>query len=149
MITERLMKRILSFALAFAFIPQLAAASDFDGSSPLMCAVRNIVECTEEVDCVRGAPESFNVPAFFRIDFEKMTIVGRLSGEADRTSKIKSMQQLDNKLFLQGVDDDVEAIKDGLAWSLAILQDSGRLVLTASGDSVAFSVFGACGRQKN
>ena len=54
------------------------------------------------------------------------------------------METLDNKLFLQGADDGIEGVRDGLAWSIAISEDTGRLVLSASGDNVAFVIFGAC-----
>ena len=54
------------------------------------------------------------------------------------------MEFLDNKLFLQGADDGVEGVRDGLAWSMSISQDSGRMVITAAGGNEAFVVFGAC-----
>ncbi len=54
------------------------------------------------------------------------------------------METLDKKLFLQGADDGIEGVRDGLAWSIAISEDTGRLVLSASGDNVAFVIFGAC-----
>jgi hypothetical protein len=31
-----------------------------------------------------------------------------------------------------------------VGWSLAIAEDTGKMVLTASGDDVGFVVFGAC-----
>jgi hypothetical protein len=54
------------------------------------------------------------------------------------------MESIDGKLFLQGADDGIEGVRDGLAWSISISQDTGRLVMSASGENVAFVVFGAC-----
>jgi len=41
-------------------------------------------------------------------------------------------------------EDGVEGVRDGLGWSASIAQDTGRFVLSASGERVAFVVFGAC-----
>ena len=54
------------------------------------------------------------------------------------------MEFLDSKLFLQGADDGIEGVRDGLAWSISIAEDSGRLVFSASGENEAFVIFGAC-----
>ena len=54
------------------------------------------------------------------------------------------MEILDSKLFLQGADDGVKGVRDGLAWSISIAQDSGRLVFSASGENEAFVIYGAC-----
>ena len=40
--------------------------------------------------------------------------------------------------------DGVEGVRDGLGWTLAIAEDTGKAVLTASGDKVGFVIFGAC-----
>jgi len=34
-------------------------------------------------------------------------------------------------------------MRDGLGWTMAISQETGQVVLTASGEQVAFVVFGA------
>ena len=85
-----------------------------------------------------------NLPNFFQIDFSTKVLLAITESENKRTSKIKSMEVLDHKLFLQGADDGIEGVRDGLAWSISISQDTGRLVMSASGENVAFVVFGAC-----
>jgi len=45
---------------------------------------------------------------------------------------------------LQGVEEGVENIDDGLAWSIAISKKTGKVVLSASGDGVAYVLFGTC-----
>ena len=59
-----------------------------------------------------------------------------------RTSKIKRVEHVENKLMLQGVEDGVENVDDGLAWSIAISKKTGKVILSASGDEVACVVFG-------
>ena len=87
---------------------------------------------------------SVNLPNFFQIDFSAKELSAITESDAKRTSKIKSMEFLDNKLFLQGADDGIEDVRDGLAWSMSISQDTGRLVVSASGENEAFVIFGAC-----
>ena len=87
---------------------------------------------------------SVNLPSFFQIDFSAKELIAVTESEDKRSSKIKSIEALDGKLFLQGADDGIEGIRDGLAWSMSIMQDTGRLVISASGGNEAFVVFGAC-----
>ena len=140
------MKRTMraSLYLCAALGCSSAAANVFDGSEPLICALMDIAECLPGGECERVSAESVNAPRFFRIDFSanQMTTT-REAGDA-KTSPIERMESLDEKLFLQGVEDGGEGVRDGLGWSLAIAQDSGKMVMTASGDEVGFVAFGAC-----
>ncbi len=61
-----------------------------------------------------------------------------------RTSQFKRVEHIENKLILQGVEEGVENVDDGLAWSIAINKKTGMVVLSASGDGVAYVVFGTC-----
>ena len=54
-----------------------------------------------------------------------------------RASSIKIKERLDGKLILQGMG-------EVLAWSMAISEQTGKVVITASGEQVGFVVFGAC-----
>ena len=40
-------------------------------------------------------------------------------------------------LVLQGAQDGLKDVRDGVGWTVAIMEDTGRMVLTASGDMVA------------
>ena len=46
--------------------------------------------------------------------------------------------------MLQGAEDGRRGERDGVGWSMAVSKDRGDMVLTASGDGVAFVAFGAC-----
>lgn len=59
-------------------------------------------------------------------------------------SVIERMEVVDGKLMLQGAEDGLEGIRDGLGWTIAISLETGKAVLTGSGDGVGFVVFGAC-----
>jgi hypothetical protein len=62
----------------------------------------------------------------------------------EQESPIERVEELDGKLILQGAEDGLPNVPDGIGWSLAIQMETGRLVLSGSGDDVAFTMFGAC-----
>jgi hypothetical protein len=54
------------------------------------------------------------------------------------------MERIDGKLILQGAEDGIEDVRDGIGWTAAISESTGKFIFTASGEEVAFVVFGAC-----
>ena len=139
-------KVLLGFSAAICIftLPLSVQAGSFDGSQNLLCAPQVAIECGPDGKCEQAMAASVNLPNFFQIDFSAKELTAITGAEDNRTSKIKSMEFHDKKLFLQGADDGVEGVRDGLAWSMSISQDSGRLVISASGENEAFVVFGAC-----
>ncbi len=125
-------------------LPFTAQAGSFDGSRNLLCAPQVAIECGPDGKCEQAMAASVNLPNFFLIDFTNKELSAITGEDNKRTSKIKSMEFLDSKLFLQGADDGIKDVRDGLAWSMSISQDSGRLVVSASGEDEAFVIFGAC-----
>ena len=137
-------KPIVLGALFILITPVAGFSGDFDGSKPLLCASMKIFECTVGEGCVEVMPGDVNVPQFFRIDFRANTIsVSRPDGSS-RSTSIERTEHVDGKLILQGAEEGIEGVRDGLGWTMAIRKDNGRSVLTASGDDVAFIIFGAC-----
>jgi len=135
----------INAAIVCAFcLPYTAQAGSFDGSRNLLCAPQVAIECGPDGKCEQAMAASVNLPNFFMIDFSSKELTAISESENKRTSKIKSMEFLDSKLFLQGAEDGIKGVRDGLAWSMAITQDTGRLVVSASGESEAFVIFGAC-----
>jgi hypothetical protein len=131
---------VLVFILAF---PSLSAAGDFDGTQPLVCTVTDFTECIMGEGCVEIDPEAVNLPRIFWIDVKNKIMKDAKEGEG-RKSPIQSVQQIDNKLMIQGAEQGYEDIQDGFGWSIAIMQDTGRMVFTASGDLVGNVAFGVC-----
>jgi hypothetical protein len=130
--------------LSICIFPLSVAAGGFDGSEPLLCAVTDAIECTPERGCEEVTPESINLPQFVRINVAQKKINRGAKRETNRTTEIENVEHIDGKLILQGADDGIEGVKDGLGWSVAIVESTGKFVLTGSGDLVGFVVFGAC-----
>jgi hypothetical protein len=118
-------------------------AGDFDGTRPLLISVIRVVECTPDGACREVSPASVELPQFLKIDFTKKTIRPAAAGDESPAPGIERQEVVDGKLILQGAEDGYEKMRDGLGWTMAISEESGQVVLTASGDQVAFVVFGA------
>ena len=132
-------RSILACGLFALSLP--AVSADYDGSKTLMCATRYISQCDAGTDCVNVVPASVNIPEFFVIN-----VSGKLISAVNdqRTTAIEHVEHIDGKLMLLGADDGVEDVRDGMAWSMSINEETGRMVLSASGDGFAMVVFGAC-----
>jgi hypothetical protein len=120
------------------------AAGDFNGSKPLLVSVARILECTPVEGCKDVSADEVGLPRFLKIDFAKKTIRPARDGEDIPDTAIERSEQVDGKLILQGAEDGYAEVKDGLGWTMTISEEGGQVVLTVSGDEVAFVVFGAC-----
>jgi hypothetical protein len=120
----------------FLLLPPSAPAADFDGSKPLICALKDNFECGPD-GCERVTSEAINLPQFLRLNFKEKQITTIREGAQVRTTRIENADSRNGKMFLRGLEND-------LVWSLAIAEDSGRMVLTIAGDEAGFVIFGAC-----
>jgi hypothetical protein len=118
-------------------------AGDFDGTRPLLISVTRVVECVPDGSCREVTPVSVDLPQFLKIDFSKKTIRPANANDSKPATNIERQEVVDGKLILQGAEDGYEKMRDGLGWTIAIAEETGHVVLTASGDQVAFVVFGA------
>jgi hypothetical protein len=149
---EKIMNRLTWLCLTgivFFCLPQAGNAGDFDGSKPMLCATIQAIECSPDSGCTEVSLESAGLPRFAVIDILKKVIYPTKECGMNRVSTIERMETVDGKLILQGAEDGIEGVRDGLGWTIAVAEESGELVLTASGDDVAFVVFGACTIQQS
>jgi hypothetical protein len=141
------MNRILGVLAGLLCIPAMgltAAAEDFDGSKPLVCTVIEVNECLAGEGCQELAPEEINLPRYLWINVGKKTIQNKKTGDAVRKSRIESAKRVDGKLIIQGAEEAREDVRDGFGWTIAIMEESGQMVLSASGDLAAVAGFGTC-----
>jgi hypothetical protein len=139
---KKKMLNVLILASGCLTLP--VSAAPFDGAQPLICASTEILECIPGDGCSRVTAESIDAPQFIRIDFAANALSAERVGGGTKVSQIERSETVDGKLMLQGAEDGVEGVRDGLGWTLAIGQETGKMSLTASGDEVGFVIFGAC-----
>ena len=123
--------RVLMATLAWALGPA-AIAGDFDGSRQLICAPVVAMACFAGEVCEKGTPDDIGAPAFMRVDFAKKVIVGPY-----RTSPILALDKDEKQILLQGNE-------LGLAWSMALNSDDGKMTVTMSNRNGAYVLFGSC-----
>ena len=139
-----LIKSIFVFVFFLFITPFISLADDFDGSKRLSGSVDKILEINQFKISNNVDPDIVGLPRNFVIDFQEKTMRPTKDNLIRRISKIKHVEHIENKLILQGVEEGVENVEDGLAWSMAISKKTGKIVLSASGDGVAYVVFGTC-----
>jgi len=120
-----------------------AMAGEADNGKQVTCAAIKVFECTSANGCRSVTAAAIDMPQMFRIDFNAKTITGTVNG-TERVTGIEYLEYIDGKLMLYGAEDGRKDQKDGVAWNGVIDEMSGNLVFSASGDNVAFSIFGAC-----
>ena len=134
---------ILTFLCA-SLVSHVSPAGDIDGSKPLLFSVKTVLECAPNGESHIVTTEELGMPQFLIVDCKKMTISPFPPIAGRRDGVIKRLEHIDGKLILQGADDGIENVRDGVGWTAAISEDTGRAVVTASGDDVGFVIFGAC-----
>ena len=131
-------------AVALVSAMPLVVSAGLDGSSEFLCASVDVMECLPTKGCNRVSADDVDIPRFIKVDVKNRQLV---TGSKDdkRKTAIERVETVDGKLMLQGAEDGREGgERDGVGWSMSVVEDSGNMVLTASGDGVAFVVFGAC-----
>jgi hypothetical protein len=125
------------FALAVAAVPAPLAAQGIDGSTPVLCAVIDAIECTPGGECLSGRTEDINAPLFIKIDFAAGSISGTRPDGSQLSTPIKRTVRLDGALILQGDE-------GGRGWTVDIGKESGVMTVTLAEDGAAIVIFGAC-----
>jgi len=113
-------------------------AADFDGSKPMFCASLDVLECVDGRSCETVAAESVDAPQFITVDLKNKELKLDRSGRP-RSAQLRNRENLHGRLIVQGI-----GTETGLGWTFSVDQETGKFVVSASGDEVAFIIFGAC-----
>ncbi len=129
-------------SVALLAVCMTAAAAEIEAKGSLICGIFETHECVSGNGCERIQPEEINIRTrFLTVDFAKKEIRAH---KTERKTKIGSVKEVGNKLVIAGAESGVNLEQDGVGYSLTISKDSGSMTLSATGDDVAFVVFGAC-----
>jgi hypothetical protein len=136
---------LMKLTLLCGLVLPLAATAAENIEPPLLCAVTEVSECGPGTDCRRVAAVEVNAPEFFRVDVALRVVrASSASGTDQRTATIENLRTENGKLVLQGIEAPAEGARHDVGWTLAIAQETGRMVLTAAGEEAGFVLFGNC-----
>lgn len=113
------------------------AATPFDGSAPMKCAIDTVMICSDPTVCVRGTAATALLPAVLQVDVPNRRLGGDASG---RTVKIVSVGHGAGRLLLHGE----EVVMSGTAWNVVIDETSGVMTGASLTQAGGFLVFGRC-----
>ena len=114
------------------------SGADFDGSKHMFCASLDVLECVDGRSCETVAAESVDEPQFIIVDLKNKELKLDRSGRP-RSAQLRNRENLHGRLIVQGV-----GTETGLGWTISVDQETGKFVVSAAGDEVAFIIFGAC-----
>jgi hypothetical protein len=135
------------FCLFLLITPQQILSADFTSKGLWLGIVNKGVEYHLGGRPVDFNPESVGLPRKFIVDFSSKMIRPTKDSVVQKRSKIMQIKHIENKVILQGVNDGVEGVNDGIGWSMSISKKTGKFVISASGDRVGYIVFGICRRK--
>jgi hypothetical protein len=129
---------------ALGLLMSITAAAAAEDEVAILCAVSQLFECVDGGACRPTSPEAIGGPRFLRVDKASDRIGNPELPERAPGAEVVHSARMHGKLFLQGTDPGIEALRSGVAWTFALAEDERRMVLTAAGDAVAYVGFGAC-----
>jgi hypothetical protein len=120
---------ILALALLLA---QNAVAADGDVRT---CALNKVLECTPDDGCEEWTAQDVELPRFVRLDLAAKKITSLDKGITRNTS-IATVERLSGLTVMHGT--------ELRGWTIALVEDTGDLTLSAAGPSEGIVVFGSC-----
>ena len=128
------MKALRWLSFAFVFVACAAAAEDFDGSKPMVCAPTAGHDCLPTEKSCKPLKAEKGKKLELGIDVARMRIQSPF-----RTSElvIQSFSNNTKSLVLQGTSLE-------MAWSATVHRTTGRLTLAITDREGAYVVFGQC-----
>lgn len=134
-----------SIALVAASLLTVSTAqAKEDMAESIICAVQEIHVCVLYEGCTQVKPPQINAPDFIKVDLKNMELTGRRYDGSYGTLKIDKKTSLPKLLLLEGVNPEPEELTDGMAYSVAIHVDTGRMAGAVTTTESVYSFLGAC-----
>jgi hypothetical protein len=115
-----------------------------DVEDVLVCATQGIHACALHEGCSELNPKDINGVDFMKVNLKTMELTGRRYDGSYGTVKIDKKTLLPKLLLLQGVNPEPQELEDGLAFSLAIHVDTGRMAGSVTTTETVYAIMGAC-----
>lgn len=140
--------KVLSLApvlivLSAAAAPTASAATPFDGKTNLVCTVQQLFECDSYAGCRAVAQDVAYPIRHLSVDVAKKSVTIEHI-ESNLTSAITNTAVVQDKLVLQGTDAGLKGEPGGGGWTMSVNRNYGTMILTTTGEDVAFVGMGAC-----
>lgn len=134
----------LSWALAASLLAatpvvasEASAKNKIDGSNDMVCAIIEVVGCTEGRGCIQDSAKGFDLPELIILDAKKKVLRATYESGQKAVSPVKNFEKSNKKLILQGVE-------NGHGWNIAIDSTNGHMSGATVGEIASFLVFGTC-----
>ena len=128
------MKRLHCLSLALSLVATAACAEDFDGSTPMVCAVIESHDCLPNQKACKPLQPETGKDMSLHIDVPNKTVKSPFRTKA---LPLQSVSNNTKSLVLQGKDLE-------LVWSATIHRTTGRLTVVVADREGAYVVFGQC-----
>jgi len=116
---------------------EVSAKGGIDGSRDMVCAIMDVVGCTEGARCIQDSAKSFELPELIILDSKKKLIRATYESGYKAVSPVKNLELSNNHLILQGVE-------NGHGWNFAVDTKTGNMSGAGLGEIASFLVFGTC-----
>ncbi len=130
--------------IAASLVGMSPALAKDEPKNTIICATQEIHVCVLYQGCTEVTPPEINAPDFIKVDLEKMELTARRYDGTYGSLKIDKKTLLPKLLLLEGVNSEPEELKDGLAYSVAIHVDTGRMAGAVTTTESVYSFLGAC-----
>ena len=136
-------KKIFGLVLMAMSTQAFAEDPHYDGSDPLLCTVLTTDQC--DIDgCEEIEIEDLGMPRHFHVDFKKKRLSSTQYNQETSETVIDHVEQIDNRLILQGVDETTPEAEDAQAWAIVVADPTGMMTFTLTSEELAIVGFGAC-----
>ena len=128
--------------LALSMLPAAASAEDMNDT--FVCVTQDLHVCKVHEECRTLHPVEMNAVDFWKFDLKEKKITARRYDGSYVNGKIASSTSLKQMILLQGTSDTSENFPEGIAWSVGVHKQTGRMSVSVSAHEEVVAVLGSC-----
>lgn len=132
------------FAVALASALSMNAALADSDNRQILCSTVNVTECRDDSGCETQSVLSSDTPNFLRLDLAKKSVETVWQGGRVESTTVTNVAHSDGLLIMQGLEAAKPGERGAIGWTMSLDNNNGRLVVSASGQGVGYTLFGSC-----